>query len=74
MSSSSHSEPRFGLSAGFPTGESRANPMYWDEDTRRTWADFVSSSKSTLVKVDAWWDVSDVEQRNRRVENVDWNA
>ena len=63
-----------GPPTGFPTGESRANPMYWDEDTRRTWADFVSCSKSTLVREDAWWDVSEVEQRDRRVENVDWNA
>lgn len=60
--------------AGFPVGESRANPMYWDEDTRRTWADFVSGSKSTLVRQDAWWDVGDVEQGDRRVENVDWNS
>ena len=60
--------------AGFPSGESRANPMYWDEDTRRTWASFVSGSKSMLVRQDAWWDVADVEQRDRRVENVDWNS
>ena len=60
--------------AGFPMGESRANPMYWDEDTRRTWATFVSGSKSTLVRQDAWWDIADVQQQDSRVDNVDWNA
>lgn len=61
--------------AGLPLGEARANPNYWDDETRSMWAAFVSGSKSGLVREEAWWDIADVDVRDEQVENnVDWNA
>lgn len=62
------------LCSGLPVGEARANPYYWDEGTAAAWAAFVSDSKSSLVRQDAWWDIADVDERDQQVDNVDWNA
>ena len=55
-------------------GEERANPYYWDAETQAQWAAFVSGSKSSLVRQEAWWDIVDVEERDQPVDDIDWNA
>lgn len=62
------------MRAGLPVGEARANPYYWDNETQAEWAAFVSGSKSSLVRQEAWWDIADVEERDQPVDDIDWNA
>ena len=57
---------------GLPMGERRANPFYWDSDTRHKWAQFVKGSRATAVR--DWWDMDNVEEAPAQLDNIDWNS
>ena len=63
---------------GIPIGEAMVNPMYSDADSQEVqqqWAEFVAGAKLTAVRLDAWWNIQDVEEQPAMVtDDIDWNA